>query len=207
MIIEKMVVGDLGANCFIIACDRTKEAMVIDPGGEGRKISDKISSLQIKPKYIINTHGHVDHIGGNDYLKQLTDAVLAIHPDDANMLTDPDQNLSSFTGSQIRSPEADEFLREGKEVKLGDLTAEIIATPGHTQGGICIQINENLFSGDTLFLEGIGRCDLPGGDYEQLIQSIQKKLMVKSEDITVYPGHGPATTIGHEKNNNPFLTR
>ncbi|ACB84873.1 MBL fold metallo-hydrolase [Natranaerobius thermophilus] len=205
MIIEQLVVGELGANCYIVGCQETGEAVIIDPGGNGEKIHQQIKELDMTPSMIINTHGHVDHIGANSYLKEHTDAELGIHPKDAPMLTDPKLNLSMFTGKEIISPSADIHLNDGDSIKVGNLKGEIINTPGHTPGGICIKIDNNLFSGDTLFTEGIGRCDLPGGNQDELLKSIREQLFTLSDDLVVYPGHGGSTTIAHEKRKNPFL--
>jgi glyoxylase-like metal-dependent hydrolase (beta-lactamase superfamily II) len=156
-------------------------------------------------KYIINTHGHIDHIACNNLLKAKTKALLLIHRLDADMLVDANKNFSSFMGKVICSPPADKLLEEGDEISLGTLNLIVIHTPGHTPGGISLVSNNMVFSGDTLFAGGIGRTDLPGGSYPDLIKSIKEKLLILGDDKTIYPGHGPDSTIGEERRTNPYL--
>ncbi len=203
---EKMVVGELGANCYIIASEQTQKGIVIDPGGNGEEINEKINSLNLDIQWIINTHGHVDHIGANAQVKAFTGAKLGIHKSDASMLTNPEHNLSAFTGAEIVSPEAEYLLQEGDFIEAEDLKLEVLHTPGHTPGSICLRMHDKIFTGDTLFYQGIGRCDLPGGDQEQLVESVQNKLFVLENQLAVYPGHGEKTTIGEEKEKNPFFS-
>lgn len=207
MFLKRLVIGALETNCYLIACVKTKKAAVIDPGGE--EGTDLILNLLQKNnfilKYIINTHGHIDHIAGNNSLKAKTEALLLIHRLDADMLVDANKNFSSFMGKEICSPPADKFLEEGDEITLGILKLIAIHTPGHTPGGISLVLDNIVFTGDTLFAESIGRTDLPGGSYQDLQKSIKEKLLVLSDDTIIYPGHGPDSTIGEERRKNPYI--
>lgn len=168
---------------------------------------DVINHCELSVKAIINTHGHVDHIGVNGELKQTTGAPLLIGLADAPMLPEPSGNLSLYLEKLVSSPKADRLLQDGDCVAFGEEILQIIATPGHTKGGLCLYSTDAgvLFSGDTLFAGAIGRSDLPGGDSVELLESIKNKLMTLPDDTTVYPGHGNPTTIGEEREFNPFL--
>jgi len=207
MFLKRFVVGELNTNCYLIACEESKKAVVIDPGGE--EAVDSILNILQKNnfdlKYIINTHGHIDHIIGNNLLKLKTEALLLIHRLDANMLVDGNKNISFFMGKEICSPHADKLLEAGDEICLGTLKLKVIHTPGHTLGGISLVLNNIVFTGDTLFAGGIGRSDLPGGSYQDLIKSIKGKLLVLGDDKIIYPGHGPDSTIGEERRTNLYL--
>jgi len=207
MFLKRLVVGALETNCYLISCEKTKEAAVIDPGGE--EAVDLILNLLKKNnfdlKYILNTHGHIDHIIGNNLLKVKTEALLLIHRLDADMLVDSNKNFSSFMGKEICSPHADKLLEEGDEIYLGTLKLIIIHTPGHTPGGISLVLNNIVFTGDTLFAGGIGPTDLPGGSYQDLQKSIKEKLLILGDDKIICPGHGPGSTIGEERKTNPYL--
>lgn len=205
MIIEKLEVGPIMANCYILGCEGTKESVVIDPGDDGDQILMALAKLELKVKYLINTHGHFDHVGANKKMKEVTQATLAIHPDDEPMLMELSKAASMFGLSAENSPPADLLLNHGDRVSFGDITLEVIHTPGHSKGGICLYTQGHLFAGDTLFKSSIGRTDLPGGDFDTLISSIKTKLFKLPEDTIVYTGHGPETTIGDEKRMNPFL--
>lgn len=205
MIIKDLVVGPLMANCFIFGCPKTKEAVVIDPGGDADRIMMMLNDLELQIKYIINTHGHFDHVSGNGQLKQSTGVDILIHPLDASMLEKLSSNAAMFGVSVDNSPPCDRTIEEGETISFGELTLEVIHTPGHTPGGISLFTDGIVFVGDTLFAGSIGRTDFPGGDFNTLISSIQKKIFNMNDDVRVFSGHGPETTIGREKRYNPFV--
>ena len=203
--IEGRPVGVMGANCYLVYCLKTKKAAVIDPGAEGKKIYRWVLEKELKVEYILLTHGHADHIGAVDELKELLGAKVGIHAADADMLTDERQNLSSYFAPVIKMQPADLLLHDGQELKVGDEKITVLTTPGHSRGSVAFLTTDGVISGDTLFAGSIGRTDFPGGSLEQLLQGVEQKLLVLPDDTPVYPGHGEATTIGTEKKNNPFL--
>ncbi|HEX3030650.1 MAG TPA: MBL fold metallo-hydrolase [Bacillota bacterium] len=205
MIFEWLAVGPMGANCYIIGCEKTKLGAVIDPGGEGKRILARVAELGLKIEQIILTHGHIDHIMALEEVKSTTGAKIIIHKSDAGMLTDGRKNLSGFMGRNMVFPPADTCVKGGDVLKLGELEIKVLHTPGHTPGGICLEVGGILISGDTLFECSIGRSDFPGGNHNTLIDSINTRLMVYPDETVVYPGHGPSTTIGYERKKNPFL--
>jgi hydroxyacylglutathione hydrolase len=205
LIIKKLEVGPIMANCFILGCDATKEAAVIDPGDDADRILMTLATENLSVKYLVNTHGHFDHVGANKRMKEVTGAPLAIHPEDVPMLSQLSRSAASFGLAADNSPEPDLLLNDGDTVAFGDITLTVIHTPGHSRGGICLYTKGHLFAGDTLFAGSIGRTDLPGGDYDTLIASIKEKLLALPDDTIVYTGHGPETTIANEKRMNPFL--
>lgn len=205
MIIKKLEVGPIMANCFILGCESTKEGVVIDPGDDADRILMELAKSGLKVKYLINTHGHFDHVGANKRMKEVTGAELAVHPDDEPMFQELSRSAMMFGLSAENSPPADIRLNDGDEITFGKITLKVIHTPGHSKGGICLYTKGHLFAGDTLFAGSIGRTDLNGGDYDTLISSIKEKLLVLDPDTIVYTGHGPETTIGNEKRTNPFL--
>lgn len=205
MIIKELPVGPIMANCFILGCEKTGEAVVIDPGDEADKILMTLAESNLKVKYIINTHGHFDHVGANKRMKDVTGADILIHPDDAPMLGQLTMMATAFGLSAENSPPADRQIGDGDEISFGDITLKVIHTPGHTPGGVSFYTDKSVFVGDTLFAGSIGRTDLPGGDFNTLIRSIQGRLFSLGDDVRVYCGHGPDTTIGTEKKYNPFV--
>jgi glyoxylase-like metal-dependent hydrolase (beta-lactamase superfamily II) len=205
MILEGLAVGGMGSNCYIIGCDQTKEAAVVDPGAEGRRILDRLGRLGLKCTKIILTHGHVDHIGALREVLEATGAEVLIHELDGDMLTSPSKNLSMFMGALLKFKGADRLLKDGDNIQVGTVNLEVIHTPGHTPGGICLKVGDDLLTGDTLFAGSIGRSDFPGGNHNQLINSIKTKLLGFPGKTRVFPGHGPASTIDEEKRFNPFL--
>lgn len=205
MILKTLMVGELSSNCYIIGCPDTKVGAVIDPGGDANHILNSATKLGLKVEYIINTHGHIDHIGANAKVKEATGAQLIIHSQDGVMLTDPKLSLASFLGTKVDLLSADRLVEDQDLIKVGNLELKVLHTPGHTPGGMCLQVADKIFTGDTLFAGSIGRTDFPGGDYDTLINSIKTKLLGYPEETIVYPGHGPASSIGEEKKNNPFF--
>jgi len=206
MILRELKVSSLDTNCYILGDEEVGEAIVIDPGDDGEEIMNLLDGLNLDLKYILDTHGHHDHISANRYLAENSDAELLIHEADAEYLTNPRYNLSFFHKSDaIEGPAADRLLVEGDRVKCGEWDLEVIHTPGHTPGGIVLLGNGKLFSGDTLFSMGVGRTDLPNGSREDLMASIEEKLMSLDDDLEVYPGHGPSGKLGEIKAVNPFL--
>lgn len=203
----KLELGKIGTNCYLLADKTAKEMAVIDPAGDFGLLKKVVEATENKVKYIINTHGHWDHIGANAELVELTGAPLLIHAADAEKLQmggDP-----SFRESYLPS-KADRLLADGDELELGAYKLRVLHAPGHTKGGICIVVSsaagdELVFAGDTLFQLSIGRTDLPGGDYAELIESIRTKLFVLADELPVFPGHGEHTFIADEKQYNPFL--
>ena len=191
----------MGANCYIVADNATKNAFLIDPGGEPGRIKDALKKNGLDLKFIINTHGHGDHIMGNGHFN----VPVYIHRLEKDFLTDPDKNLSGMFGFLLKTPKATKLLEDKDKISLDSLELEVIHTPGHTPGGISIKLDGVVFTGDTLFAGSIGRTDLPYGDEEALFRSIKERLFSLNDDVIVYPGHGHESTIGKEKRTNPFF--
>ena len=207
MIIERLVVGPLQTNCYIVADEDTKECLIIDPGGDPDLIVETATRLELKVKLVVNTHGHFDHILANRQVMENTGAPLAIHTDDANMLSNPLRSFSFFLAKFRPSPPAAMLLKEGDILRVGEAELKVLHTPGHSPGSVSLWCEEEnaLFSGDVLFHMGIGRTDFPGGSAQVLLQSIREKLFTLPDDTVVYSGHGPPTTIAQERRHNPFL--
>jgi hydroxyacylglutathione hydrolase len=207
MILESFPTGPLQSNCTLVADEQTKEALVIDPGDEANRIHKKLTDQGLTLKQILLTHGHLDHVGGAFALKQLTGAPIFMHEDDQEQL-DHLQQQAGWLG--MRPPEIaplDGKLEHGQKVGLENYPAEVIHTPGHTQGSVCFLFGAQnlLVAGDTLFAQGVGRTDLPGGDYGKLMNSIHSRLLTLPDEIRVITGHGPDTTIGRERRGNPYI--
>ena len=204
MILKKLVVGPLSSNCYIVGSEASKEGMIIDPGDEAEVILRNVKDLGLEIKSIVLTHGHIDHIGALKEVKEATGAEVAIQTDEGKSLQG--QSLSTMLGLSYPTPlPPDRLLKDGDSIDIGDLHFLVLHTPGHSPGCICLLGQGVVFSGDTLFNYGIGRADLPGSNYSQLMNSIHTKLMTLPDNTTVYPGHGPDTTIGAERSGNPFL--
>ena len=191
MIVKRFVVGWLSTNCYVVGCEETKEAVVIDPGMDSERETEEILNFikqnSFHIKYIINTHGHPDHISGNAVMKEATGAPILIHENTAERV------------------KAGRKLRDGDAIQVGTFKLVVLHTPGHTKDGISLLGDKVVFTGDTLFPGSIGRTDFPGGSFEELIRSIKTKLLSLPNSFKVYPGHYPPTTIGEEKKHNPFL--
>lgn len=195
----------MGANCYLVSGEKTKQAVLIDPGEGGKQILGWVRQYDVEVILIIITHAHFDHIGAVEDLRKELGVKVAVHEDDAEMLTSPRLNLSTFFGPGAVVSAAEILLKDNQELTVGEMKIKILHTPGHTPGGICLLTGQGLFSGDTLFDGSIGRTDFTGGNMDMLIKSIQEKLLVLDDELPVFPGHGPATTIGRERKLNPFL--
>jgi glyoxylase-like metal-dependent hydrolase (beta-lactamase superfamily II) len=198
LIIKTIPAGIYEANCYLLVDEDTKECGIIDPGGDAKRLENIIKSLNAKPKYIILTHGHFDHVGGVIELINTFNIPYYISDIDEKYM----EKDNSVFGTL---PKASGYLKDGDNVKLGDDVIRVIETPGHTEGGLCFLVNDKLFTGDTLFQGSVGRSDFIGGNAIKLINSIKTKLLPLGDEIEVYPGHGEASTIGYEKRSNPFL--
>ena len=205
VIIQRLEVGSLSANCYIVGSEATREGLVIDPGGDAENIFKVIGDAGLDIKIIVLTHGHSDHIAALYDIQERTGAKVAIHTADADFLRGLGSHSMMF-GISYKTPEPpDRLLKEGDIIDVGDLHFSVIHTPGHTPGSICLLLNNKVFTGDTLLYRGIGTTLMPGSSRRQLIDSIHTRLMVLPDDTTLYPGHGRATTIGAERKDNPFL--
>lgn len=210
MIIDTIVLGDFEANCYCVRANETaSKCMLIDPGLNPEPLIRFLNANDLTPEAIILTHGHADHIGGVETVRQhWPDVKTAISKADAEMLTSPTHNLSTLAGVMVQARPAETVLTDHQRYfEAAGLHFEIIHTPGHSPGGICLYNSDEgiLFSGDTLFAGSVGRSDFPGGDHALLIDRIKHKLLILPEQTRVYPGHGPTTTLRAEKRHNPFL--
>ena len=205
MKIIAMEVGLIGTNCYLVINEEQKTGVVIDPGGDAEQILEKIRQKGIAIEAIFLTHGHSDHIMAVDEVREATGAKVYISEADAGMLTKASSNLSIYMGAGREFKATDEFLVDGETITAAGLKFQVVATHGHTKGGVCLVCGDTVFCGDTIFSESIGRTDLPGGSYSQILHSIKTKIMVLPDEMKLLPGHGPATTIGWERRRNPFL--
>lgn len=197
--------GSLQANCYILYDHEGGEAVVIDPGFDGKKVMDILKEKKLNCKYVILTHGHGDHIGGVPELMHGIETELVIHEADLDMLHDREKSFTKAIGYPDVQTEASILVKDGDTLEVGHETLKVLHTPGHTKGGISILAGNRLFVGDTLFNGSIGRTDFPGGSFDEIKESIQRKLFILDEDTIVYPGHGSPTTIRKEKQTNPFV--
>jgi hydroxyacylglutathione hydrolase len=208
MILMRLIVGPLQVNCFILGDEKTKEAVVIDPGDDAGEILKAVNAKGLSVKYIVNTHAHFDHVGANGAVKKATGAELLMHEAEAPVLATISSQSSSFGMKPVTSPAPDRLLKHGDVLRAGEISLKVLHTPGHTPGGISLFEEAGLvFTGDALFAGSIGRTDFPGGDLMTLLRSIKTHLMTLPDDTKVFSGHGPASTIGDERVENPFLNR
>jgi hydroxyacylglutathione hydrolase len=207
MILETFPVGPLQCNCTILGDEESHEAIVIDPGDEIDRIRRRLTDLGLKLKQILVTHAHIDHVGGALKLKRLTGALILLNENDLPLLAMMEKQAAWLAVPTPETASPDASLADGLRVGLDRYPAEVIHTPGHTQGSVCLHFAplKMVFAGDTLFAGSIGRTDLPGGDGVQIIDSIASRLLPLPDETRVIPGHGPATTIGEERETNPFL--
>lgn len=197
--------GDFQVNCYLVYDDTTKKAIIIDPGVDGQKVINKIEKLQLKPELLINTHGHFDHMFSDDIIRQKYNIPLAIHKDDTNMLSDAEFNFSLSMGNPVTVNSADIIFDKDETKETSFCKYKVIHTPGHSKGSVCILIDNILFAGDTIFKNSIGRTDLVGGNYSEIVTSIQTLKDILPKDIIICPGHGPFTTLENELKNNPYF--
>jgi len=204
-----MELGTDRVFCYILACENTREAVIIDTGGEADKLLAVIEELDLKPLYIINTHCHPDHTCGNEIIRDATGASIVRHEADELLLQDPTAQEYFSRQGFSPSPPADEIVKDGDQLKFGKHTLTIIDTPGHSPGSLCIHVDNNLFTGDSLFVGAAGRVDVPGGDFTTLIASLADKIAVLPDTTIIWPGHdygdSKTSTVGREKKENPYL--
>lgn len=202
----KLIVGPVSTNCYIVSDENTKEALIIDPGAAAERIMDKVAENGFKVKAILLTHGHFDHISAVNELKNAYRVDVYVGEEDADLMEDTGLNVSAMFG-QPYIARADQTLRDGDVLELAGFTIKVLATPGHTKGGVCFYFEEEnvAFCGDTVFQQSVGRTDFPTGNARVLSESIQSKIVPLPEDLQLFPGHGDSTTVGYEKKYNPFF--
>ena len=204
--IGRMVVGAVQTNCYFLQNTDTNEVVVVDPGAKGERIYEELTSRGYTIKAVLLTHGHFDHVMGADAIRKAADVKVYLGELDGKLIENADLNVSAMFGTPY-TMKADILVKDGEEFELAGIKMKVIHTPGHTAGGVCYYLEEEkiLVCGDTLFAESVGRTDFPTSSSRDLVTAIRKKLFTLPEDVYVYPGHGPTTTIGYEKENNPFV--
>jgi glyoxylase-like metal-dependent hydrolase (beta-lactamase superfamily II) len=207
MHIVTLIVSPFATNCYILGCEETNKAAVIDPGDNAESIIQEAASRKLEIDKILLTHGHTDHVSACKRVKDATGADVYIHQKDVPLLAEAPRMALMFGWSVGEVPEPDKYLEEGDKITVGGIELVVMHTPGHSPGGVCFKGDGFIFSGDTLFAGSIGRTDLPGGSYQELISMIKDKIMILPEDTQVLSGHGPATTVGTELRVNPFVGR
>lgn len=207
MRLQTLVVGPFEVNCYLYWDEVTRDGLIIDPGFDENRIIKAVVAAGMAPKAILLTHGHVDHIAAVEPVKMSFNIPLYVGKGDEFLLRQPSANISALLGTPIVAPEPDAIVTDTQNLRIGSLCLRVIATPGHTPGGVCYfdETQNLLFCGDTLFEGSIGRTDLPGGSLPQLLDSIRSRIMTLPDGVTCYPGHGPATTVGQERMSNPYL--
>ncbi len=205
LVIHQLSVGPLQVNCFLVACQKTNDAVVIDPGEEGNRVLQLAKSNGFKISKVVNTHCHFDHIGANQVLVEETGAELMLHAADLPLLQNARNHAEAYGLTVAPSPEPDRFLDQGDTFEVGEHSFSVFHVPGHSPGSICLLSDGHLFVGDVLFAGSIGRTDLPGGDFDALVEGVRERLFTLPDETIVHPGHGPDTTIGQERRMNPFV--
>lgn len=205
MFFKMLSLGNMDNNCYILGDQSSNHALIIDAPAEAGAVLDVLEEEGLTLKYVLLTHSHYDHIGALDEICDYTGAEVMIHSFEEDAINDPTVNLALYADAPSPSVKASKTLVDGDVITVGDIDIKVLYTPGHTVGSVCYYTDGILFSGDTLFLKDVGRCDLPGGDYKIIKQSIKKQLYTLPDDTQVYPGHGRATTIGYEKAHNNYV--
>jgi glyoxylase-like metal-dependent hydrolase (beta-lactamase superfamily II) len=210
MIIEQIAVGQMAVFCYLVGCEESRLAAAIDPAGDTERILALLKEKDLQLAYIINTHGHADHTCGNQALVARTGAKTVMHAVDDDFFTSAAGRRLSEAFGLCSAAAADIRVNDGDRLPLGRLSLEFIHTPGHTPGAVCVRVGNNLFTGDTLFVGAVGRTDLPGGSFEELLRSIAEKLLPLPPDTVVWPGHDygdrPSSTLAEEMETNPYIT-
>jgi len=209
--IIQIITGSYQVNTYIVSCPETRKCVIIDPGGDADKILKILRDNSLQAQYILNTHGHADHILANMELKNVLDVPVCMHEEDFLYFTQPDIRKISEKELGLTAPgTADMQLKDGEIIRVGILKIQVVHTPGHTPGSVCFLVDGNLFTGDTLFVGDVGRTDLTGGSLNTLLQSIKEKILVLPKDTTVWPGHNygetPTSTLAWEMEENPYIT-
>jgi hydroxyacylglutathione hydrolase len=208
MLLKQLEVGNFSVFAYLLGGDSGGDGLVIDPAADADRILALAGQQKINIRYIVNTHAHVDHVMGNEEMKQKTGAKIIIHEEDAPLLTRIPQSMLMMFGGRP-SPPADQTVKDGDFIRVANLTLKVLHTPGHSPGGMCLHLDTVVFTGDTLFVGGVGRTDLPGGSWPLMLQSIKTKILTLPDDTGIYPGHNygyaPTSTIKNERLNNPFL--
>ena len=207
MLVQAFVTGPLETNTFVVADRATAEAIVIDPGGEPGEILAFLAKERLRCRQIVNTHGHFDHVSGNRALKAATGASLLIHAEDAPMLGQAESHARFFMVRAENSPPADVYLADREELRVGKVLLRVVHTPGHSPGSVTLVAPGMAFCGDLVFYGSVGRTDLPGGSEKTLLESIRTHILTLPDDTVLHPGHGPDTTVGLERRQNPFFSR
>ena len=205
MLSKVIVIGPLQVNCYLVGCQRTRHVMILDPGDDADRIISVIESEKLIPQSIIATHGHLDHVGDVKSLQDRLNLPFYIHSNEIPLIDTLPAQASAFGLHLSGIPKVIGYLEHEQAIDVGDQRFVVLHTPGHSPGGICLKSESCVFSGDTLFAGSVGRCDLPGGDWDQLLRSIRTQLMTLPDPMTVHPGHGPLTSIGRERKLNPYL--
>ncbi len=205
MKVETVVVGALETNCYLVYCQKSLECVVVDPGADPDKIFSALRNKKLDPVVMINTHGHVDHIGANQDLKERFHIPLLLHQADLPLLQNALLSEIAMLLGARKSPDPDGYLSDGQEIRFGRESLKVLTTPGHSPGGVSLLGQDLLFSGDTLFCGGVGRTDLPGGSWKDLVRSIRERIFTLPGNVRVYPGHGPSTSVESEKDTNLYL--